>query len=613
MDQDQDISLEESHVNLLTLPTELLVYIISFLFSLRDRVKLRYVSRWLKCVIEGTPLLWREFVWPYYDSREECSVKDLLKMCGQYIKVVSFPNCRIPSRVVKMLQYCSNIERLSLPSNRLSPVQLRKIIHHMECLQILELKVDNSSDMKQLLLHTGHLKELTIFPIYCHQLKELFKHWVELELRPLNFNIITPVIYSNIECLIDYATLTNIPTGTTANFRACNKSSKVPLNFSPTLPYFQLQFEESGQVTTPCVKLSDFVTLGLEDDLAVMTYCQYGGRTVYMVKHNYSNYFANKLSSWYIAKCCNLSCVTRFELSDCPSLQSDHLKQLAIACPNLQVLNLEYCHHCMKSLQGLQAIASYCRNLEGLNILGIRVSELEDHILLWEILSDMKLTHLVVEFCILRLEAANKEKLIGFYQKCWTIRGIQCEFCGCEDYTNEDVSMVSYFSLLHYCYFKSCHKVMPTAAQDVINNCKELQCVQIIFCHRLSLNITHNVNNLQQIYIDSIDTDVPDNFITSVLAYGGLVHVVMRVGSVSVEGVTSLVRNSHKLITLHLCVKAILHVPGYVKTFKDTLKKMFCTRKLFTSGNFMLYQGSGSLSDVLWEQGVDLLPLWNIL
>jgi len=94
---DRDNSHEESLVNLSTLPAELLVYIISFLSSLRDRVKLRYVSRWLRCVTEGTPSLWKEFVWPYYDSGEECSMKEVLKVCGQNIKVLSFPYSRVPS------------------------------------------------------------------------------------------------------------------------------------------------------------------------------------------------------------------------------------------------------------------------------------------------------------------------------------------------------------------------------------------------------------------------------------------------------------------------------------------------------------------------------------
>ena len=59
-----------------SLPTELLVYIASFLPT-RDKAKLRYVSRRLQSVGDVSSL-WSEFVWPQYDSREEVCVKNLL-------------------------------------------------------------------------------------------------------------------------------------------------------------------------------------------------------------------------------------------------------------------------------------------------------------------------------------------------------------------------------------------------------------------------------------------------------------------------------------------------------------------------------------------------------
>ena len=37
----------------------------------------------------------------------------------------------------------------------------------------------------------------------------------------------------------------------------------------------------------------------------------------------------------------------------------EHLEQLAIACPNLQQLNLKENVNCLKSLQGLRAIATH--------------------------------------------------------------------------------------------------------------------------------------------------------------------------------------------------------------------------------------------------------------
>ena len=82
--------------------------------------------------------------------------------------------------------------------------------------------------------------------------------WIEVELRPSILNVYITLQQSNmIKCLnlIDYATQRiNIPTCTTAIFRLYD--DRVPLNFSPALPYIQLHFERSGQVTTPGVKLS---------------------------------------------------------------------------------------------------------------------------------------------------------------------------------------------------------------------------------------------------------------------------------------------------------------------------------------------------------------------
>ena len=378
----QDKQREKYLDNLLTLPTELLVYIISFLSSLRDRVKLRYVSRWLRCVIETTPSLWTEFVWPYYDSREEYSLKEVLKVCGQHIRILSFPYSRVPSTLEEMLQYCSNVQHLSLQSIKLDPEQLTKIIDHMRYLQTLELKVDDDTDIEQFLLYTGQLHELTIHVTSNSRSynlsRKIFKHWKESQFTPSSLNIIRN-FDDSIGTLVDYiCQLTAIPTGTTANFRLYNRASKVRSNCSPTLPYFQVQVEGSGQVTIPCVKLSDCGVLGLNDDVAVMTDCQYGGRTMCMVKYPTNNSIMKKIMPLgRIARLCNLSCVTHFDISNC---HSGHLEQLAIACPNLHRLDLGMRDLSLKSLQGLQAIASHCHNLQGLNLFGICVSKVEDHV-----------------------------------------------------------------------------------------------------------------------------------------------------------------------------------------------------------------------------------------
>ena len=49
-----------------------------------------------------------------------------------------------------------------------------------------------------------------------------------------------------------------------------------------------------------------------------------------------------------------------------------------------------------------------------------------------------------------------------------------------------------------------------------------------------------------------------------------------------------------------------------VENFNASLKKMFWNRKLFTAGHCTV--GTNQFADqvVLWEQGVDLLPLWEL-
>ena len=66
------IKRDDRHLAITT--NELLIFIILFLSSARDKVKLRYVSSWLRYVIEATLSLCREFVWLYHDSHEEIKV-----------------------------------------------------------------------------------------------------------------------------------------------------------------------------------------------------------------------------------------------------------------------------------------------------------------------------------------------------------------------------------------------------------------------------------------------------------------------------------------------------------------------------------------------------------
>ena len=64
-------------------------YIFSLLPMSRDIVRLRYVSCKIRS-ISKTSTLRKNFLLPWYDSREERSVNEVLKACGTHIKWLTF-------------------------------------------------------------------------------------------------------------------------------------------------------------------------------------------------------------------------------------------------------------------------------------------------------------------------------------------------------------------------------------------------------------------------------------------------------------------------------------------------------------------------------------------
>jgi len=132
-----------------TLPVKLLVCIISLLTT-RDKAKMQNVSRRLRSVVSETPSLWREFVWPFYHDGDEGCVNRILKVCGRYVKYLSFPHHHAtPSKLVQLLEHCSNVTELYLPTTKLTSQQLGTVVKLMTCLQKLDTRKDD--DVKQLI------------------------------------------------------------------------------------------------------------------------------------------------------------------------------------------------------------------------------------------------------------------------------------------------------------------------------------------------------------------------------------------------------------------------------------------------------------------------------
>ena len=606
---------------LLILPTELLVYIVSFLGSVRDKVKLRYVSRTLRSVIE-TPSLWRKFEWPYYDDREKCCVNNLLKACGKYVRMVSFPDHVTPSKLMEMLQYCRGVTHLSLPvGTKLTSEELRKTVDNMGKLQYLSLHWEDTS-IKPLL--TGvHLKELTIHISKKPRIFQWLQDWAMKGFVPKNLSIVANVTSRFVLGLLDDWQYWN--SKQSADHTAFLKfyvSIKVPLNLSTPLPVFQLQYGPSA--TLPFTSASQFGLLsGLKKDMLLLTDNTYDGKVVHKAAAVSSKMFQNSYDAKICCKVTDLKFVTHFDAAFCDAFNSNHLEQLSVACPNLQQLNLRNNADCLKQLQGLQSISHNCEKLQGLNLLGIPVINVESHIHLWETLCQMKLTHLAIELCVVKPAVNNdayKQTLSGLFKKCLSLKVLTIHRRVCIECGKSDSNIFSSFpqfpvltccTLVNMVYHES-------VVQDLIR-CKNLQYLHLSSydCYPGSKPLSSgSFCSLQQVCLESHCTDITNTFMESVSAHGGLQHVILLVNSMTTDGIVILVKNSQMLITCRVVTVKTMDDEEYeiptVKVLRTTLMERFPHRKLFTMGSYQVeQQHHGPFNDSLLE-GTDFNnPLWT--
>ena len=615
-----DGSRFQKSVNILNLPVELVVYIFSFLPTIRDKVKLRYVSRTLRVVSE-TPSLWSKFIWPLYDRREELSVINTLRDCGDYVKRLGFPDHVTPSTLIEMLTHCNNLIQLNLPpGTKLDSEELRLAVQHMKHLE--ELEVQLSTDIKPL-LQIGGLNELTVhvleeYHLFCISWVE---EWIKKHCIPCNFNLVTDRLEVELETKFVASLLqwNFTPQGYTSYFKLYYLF-KVPLNLSPNLPVFQLEIGQT--VILPFVKASAFGIMNLDCDILVLTDYVCNGKQVYKAANEVvdvrENSYYQKIGMNNLVA--SLDCVTEFIMSYNENESVTWLQQLAIACPNLQRLSLQGSADIAHMLEGLRAIALHCLDLRGLNLsdIGLGINMVTDcHLGLWEVLSEMKLTHLCIETCAVFGANSDEEKLVHLFQRCSSLQALQiqylsydyCDWCVGWEY-KANWSLLSHFPALQYCNFCIKHS---TVVQDVINSCKQLTVLSCTAGYERFVNLSSvSTSTLEQLSIYEPRTSIPEIFLETVSAHGGLVHIALFVRSVSIAGVIKLVRNSPKLLTCLIDTEQFI-TDDYntVENLKDNLQQQFIGRKLFTVGRFKIVVDKSLRRLCDCVPGTDLFPLWR--
>ena len=527
---------------------------------------------------------------------------------------------RMWDALMNALSYCRNAVQLSLPTYGIGSKEVKIILLQMEQLQSLTIHWFRGilDLLKRITKNGKNLKEVTVTEFWldtrgpgsvAEAVKPWVQYWIEKKFVPRKLNLVFMNYNedrngSDLEeyLLIEsHKSLSSSPAGCYGQINLYT-GLEMPLDLAPVLLIFQVEFGQTASF--PFALNADSCGFSKSDYL-ILTECTRHKKVIHRAILKQT-----PLVVPVGGTTCNFKVLTEFSAFSC-DIYSNQLEQLAVACPNLQRLNLEQNKHCLKMLQGLHTVASSCLNLEGLNLKGIPSENIESQAYLWEILSDMKLTHLAVDLWILLPSNENNQyiKLVSSFQKFCRLEAL--EVCNHRDLFGvrplvSGIPILSHFpSLIHF--VNASNNGVPIAFHDIVTSCKQLKYLWVsgtLKCLSTSFNC-----NLQQLYIDIGSCNLSDEFMRSVSAHGGLVHVKLIVLEVTSEGVTALIMNSPNLLTF----QAFLF--GYsADTFylgKD-LRKRMSDRKLFKCHGYQVDKLNGSLAvDYFWKPVGELMSLWR--
>ena len=612
--------------SLMCLPMEILFYIISYLPT-RDKIKMRYVCQKFH-QLSKTPLLWKKFVWSDWEPRHVCSVSNILKECGEHVREVIFPAHVISTKILEIMQCCSRVTHLSLPTgSQLKLKHLEEILRMLIHLQSLDVyasgiyiknlfKVTTCANVQELKLHASEDD--------ARKTLRSMKKWLK------EGNTLPPVIkiYTHVTDYMVYK-LSKFWSGSTSKLLSFEiglyDSAKVPMNLYPLVPLMKLQFGPGTAL--PFINLSNHGILELEEEVVfVNDYGHYGKKrhTLSIGFVDFCYNFEERHLQFSLSNLHSVTCVN-FSFAD---VYSDHLEELAVACPNLQRLNLKDVDNCLESLQGLRAIVEACQNLQGLNLAGISVSLVECYLLLWEVLSSAKkLTHLAVELCTLipgDCDDDNEQKLIGMLRSCKSLQALEinCHDWGviCMECADEDASFAEDFLFSHFPSLLHVRLTLTdctSALKYAVTSRHQLKylCFENDFVNDVSLPLSMSCR-LQQLCLQLQSTDLSCSFVDVLSAHGELERVVLLVKSVTTNAITTLIRNSPNLVLLYIVTKQPLCDEDGVrlkqKDYIDAMSKTFIRHKLFTTGSFDLLFNVPEVDkdEILGRLNTDLSSLW---
>ena len=612
----------------LDLPLELLVKILSYLPT-RDRFMARYISQRFRDATK-IPSLWKDFVMPDYEPRHVRKVSEILKAHGEHVRHIFFPAHVTPANILEMARCCVKVTHLTLPRDtQLTLDDLEEIVHIMTCLQHLDMFTsgisktsvkcghkhsnlpysDNVGAIGQFFKIIATSKSLKILSL---RIDETYAHYgphIVLELVENLFKRSYGHILS-INLLIHKVHLTT-SSDTLESWLSSNLCyimplkvglydiRRAPMDLYPSIPLKKLQF---GPTTTPpFIKLSDHGILGLRfDTFYLCDYDHYGE-----IRHSITpkRYDLHVVKQQHLNLISNLYSVSNVDFS-CMSIYPRQLKQLAVACPNLERINLMNASNFLQNLEGLCAVVENCQNLQGLNLTGLSASSVESFLLLWQLLSGAKkLSHLAIELCILvnisKCSDIDKQKIMKMFKNCNSLKAlelVQPLTCyDCTRYNPEDLVVFSNFASLMYVRLCSIDSISVFNSAIASCRCLKYLCYKSWLYDILPVAAlpSSSVCHLQQLCIDLPNyIDLSVTCVQVVSAHGSLEKVALFVRSITTDAITALISHSPNLTLLYIVIKeSLCDKNGAIVESKDcreTISKAFSHHKLLTTGDFVL-------------------------
>jgi len=370
-----------------------------------------------------------------------------------------------------------NLPALGHINSHFDEQQLIKVIQEMKHLQVLNVHCYHS--LQPYLNLKVKLEELTIHMKTLFKKDfEVFENWTTNGFIPPNLNIVLSFscfIWNELRDFLFYAWPkwnSQIPAGHIAYLKLYI-DYKVPLNLFQNAPVFQLQYGQP--VTLPFVHVNN---IGVNDEWLLLTDHDDGSKVVRKAK---VSIYPSDVMYRIIHDNNGLDNQLDCRVSNLTELDSDYnldFKQLMVACPQLQRLNL--CRNKKLRLEDLQVIATCCPDLQGLNLGELPIPDSKFCVKVWELLSTMKLIFLTVDMSFFERDKCRKdninEQLVTLFKQFTTLKALELLHNARNLHhpgITTDYELLSNFPSLEYC--RITRTKQSTCPQSILTTCKKLK------------------------------------------------------------------------------------------------------------------------------------------